>query len=142
MGLVEGKVAIITGSGRGIGRAAAELLAGEGARVVINDLDEEPAWEAAGVLRAAGAEVAVCAGNVSDPAFPERLIRDKEKGVTAASGVVIGIPKAAREALAQQVPLGRPGTPEEAAGPVLFLAAPLADYLTGAVILVTGGVYM
>src|SRR5688572_2611944 len=40
--LLEGKVAVITGSGRGIGRATAELFTREGARVVINDLDEEP----------------------------------------------------------------------------------------------------
>jgi 3-oxoacyl-[acyl-carrier protein] reductase len=40
------------------------------------------------------------------------------------------------------IPLGRAGTPEEAAGPVLFLASPLADYVTGTVVLVTGGSYM
>jgi 3-oxoacyl-[acyl-carrier protein] reductase len=40
------------------------------------------------------------------------------------------------------IPLGRPGTPEEAAGPVLFLASPLSDYVSGLVLLVTGGSYM
>ena len=40
------------------------------------------------------------------------------------------------------IPLGRAGSPEEAAGPVLFLASPLADYVTGHVVLVTGGSYM
>ena len=40
------------------------------------------------------------------------------------------------------IPLGRAGTPEEAAGPVLFLASPLSDYVTGHVLLVTGGSYL
>ena len=41
-----------------------------------------------------------------------------------------------------QIPLGRAGTPDEAAGPVLFLASPLADYVTGHCVLVTGGSYV
>jgi 3-oxoacyl-[acyl-carrier protein] reductase len=45
--VLEGKVAIITGSARGIGRASAELLAAYGARVVINDLDEDLARQSA-----------------------------------------------------------------------------------------------
>src|SRR4051812_20347948 len=40
MGVLDGKAAIVTGSARGIGRATAELLAQQGARVLINDLDE------------------------------------------------------------------------------------------------------
>jgi 3-oxoacyl-[acyl-carrier protein] reductase len=37
------------------------------------------------------------------------------------------------------IPLGRPGTPDEAAGVLLFLASPLSDYVSGQVIKVTGG---
>ena len=47
MRVLEGKVAIVTGSARGIGRASAELLAAHGARVVINDLDEDLARQTA-----------------------------------------------------------------------------------------------
>ncbi len=43
MGKLDGKVAIVTGSGRGIGRASALKSAMDGARVVVNDLDEAPA---------------------------------------------------------------------------------------------------
>ena len=271
MALLDSKVALITGAARGIGRAAAELFAREGARLVINDLDKKPLREAAEALRRAGAETAVLPGSVTDRDFPEkwiqcaldrfgridiivnnagltwdavihkmtdeqwdriidlhlkapfriiraaasylretakaealrgpipcrkiinvsstsgmagnagqvnysaakmgivgltktiakewgpfnitcnavaygfidtRLTQEKEKGVTAAEGIVLGIPKQARDAVLRQIPLGRAGTPQEAAGPMLFLASPLSDYVTGAVILVTGGLYM
>ena len=56
--------------------------------------------------------------------------------------VEIGIPEEIRKRAKAMIPLGRAGTPEEAAGPVLFLASPLADYVTGHVVLVTGGSYM
>ena len=52
MRVLEGKVAIVTGSARGIGRASAELLAAHGARVVINDLDEDLARQTAAESRA------------------------------------------------------------------------------------------
>jgi 3-oxoacyl-[acyl-carrier protein] reductase len=69
-----GKVAIVTGSGRGVGRAVVLKLAGEGARVVVNDLDAEPAEEAASAIRALGGEAVVCAGDVTAPDFGERLV--------------------------------------------------------------------
>jgi len=270
--LLEGKSAIVTGSGQGIGRAVAELFAHNGARVLINDLDEGPARETAEALRATGAEVAVCAGSVTDPDFPDRLVKTaldafgsidvivnnagytwdgvihkmtdeqfdamldvhlkapfrivraasghfrgtakqaieegrrppcrkivnvsstsgvagnagqinyaagkmgvvgmtktiakewgrfnvccnavaygfietrltqaKEKGDATSAGIALGIPQAQRDMAANFIPLGRTGTPEEAAGPVLFLASPLSDFVTGEVVLVTGGMVM
>ena len=56
---LEGKVAVVTGSGRGIGRAIALKLASEGARLVINDLDEDPAQEVREEIRALGGEAVV-----------------------------------------------------------------------------------
>ncbi len=52
------------------------------------------------------------------------------------------LPEATREALRDQIPLGRLGTPEDVAGVVVFLSSPLADYITGQVVVVDGGMVM
>jgi 3-oxoacyl-[acyl-carrier protein] reductase len=272
MGMIDGKVAILTGSGRGIGAATAKMFAAEGASVVISDLDQAPAEETAAAIRAAGGKAVVVAGDVTDPAFPAQLIKatldsfggidiivnnagytwdaviqnmtDKQwyamldvhttapfrilreasqfireaakkeqaangranprkvinvasvSGVygnagqvnysTAKAGVTgltktlakewgrynvqvncvcygfietrltapkesaekvmregeevqLGVPDQMRQMAPLLIPLGRPGTPEEAAGPVLFLASPLSNYVSGIVLEVTGG---
>ncbi|MGH2678431.1 MAG: SDR family NAD(P)-dependent oxidoreductase [Actinomycetota bacterium] len=59
MGRLEGKVAVITGAGRGIGRATAVRFAQEGAAVVVNDVDGAPAEETASLVKEAGSEVLV-----------------------------------------------------------------------------------
>lgn len=74
MGKLDGKVALVTGSGRGIGRAIAEKLASEGARLVINDLDADPAHETVEALRKMGTEAVACVGNVGAPDFADRFI--------------------------------------------------------------------
>ena len=53
MGRLDDKIAIVTGAGQGIGRAIAEKLAGEGATVIVTDLDEAAAAQTAGALPAA-----------------------------------------------------------------------------------------
>lgn len=75
MAKLDGKVALVSGSGRGIGQAIALKLASEGARIVINDLDLEPAQETAAMIRDLGGQAAICHGNVSAPDFAERYIR-------------------------------------------------------------------
>jgi len=272
MRICEQRTAVVTGSGRGIGRAVAELLAEHGARVVVNDLDPDQAEETAERIRTQGGEAAICAGSVVEDGFAERLVaaaldsfgsldvivnnagytwdgvvhkmsddqfdamldihlkapfriiraasaylrgeakealaegrrppcrkivnvsstsgvagkdgqinyaagkmgvvgmtktlakewgrfnicvnavaygmidtrltQAKERGETGARGALLGIPEAQRQTALPMIPLGRPGTPQEAAGPVLFLASPLSDYVTGAVVLVTGGSYV
>ena len=74
-----------------------------------------------------------------------RLTQAKEKGekIQAAGDseeqVELGIPEQMRTMASMMIPLGRPAQPEEAAGPVLFLCSPLANYIHGQVINVTGG---
>jgi 3-oxoacyl-[acyl-carrier protein] reductase len=272
MGMLDGKVAIITGSGRGIGSATAKLLAAQGALVIVSDLDPTPAEETAAAIRNSGGQAAIIPGDVTDPAFPAQLIkgtldtfggidiivnnagytwdaviqnmtdkqwyaimdvhttapfrilreashfiRDAAKKEAAANGranprkvvnitsvsgvygnagqanystakagitgltktlakewgrynvqvncacfgfidtrltaakesaekiqrdgeeIALGVPDNMRSMAAMTISLGRPGTPEEAAGPVLFLASPLANYVSGIVLEVTGG---
>lgn len=273
-GLLEGKVAIITGAGRGIGRADALLFAEHGASVVVNDLNEDPAQEVVEEIKKMGGQAIACAGSVADIEFPDkimkatsdafgkldilvnnagftwdsviqnmtdeqwyaiidchltapfrliraatplmrevakkemaegklqqrkiinisstsgvagnpgqvnysaaklgivgltktmakewgrfginvnsvaygfietRLTQDKEQEGSADIGegrsVAIGIPQTMRDAGISMIPLGRAGTPNDAAGPVLFLASPLSDYVSGVCILCTGGSY-
>jgi 3-oxoacyl-[acyl-carrier protein] reductase len=72
MGVLDGKVAIVTGSARGIGRATADLLAEQGASVLINDLDGDVAEQAASEI---GSETAVFAGDITKEGAPEALVQ-------------------------------------------------------------------
>ena len=268
MGVLDGKVAIVTGSARGIGRATAEILSEHGASVVINDLDGDAAAQTASEI---GGDTAVYAGDLTDPSAPAALVKttidafgkidiivnnagytldapvhkmsddwfqkmldihvvapfrivreaapylrepakaEKAEGrevfrkvvnVSSTSGtmgnpgqanyaagkagvvgltktlakewgqfkinvnavafgfietrltaskeesntmeiggekVQLGIPDQLRGMAAMLIPLGRPGTPQEAAGGVFFLCSPWSDYVTGQVLNITGG---
>src|SRR3954454_14950715 len=72
MGVLDDKVAIVTGSARGIGRATAELLVAEGAKVVINDLDADVAQQTASAL---DGETVVFAGALTKEVQPEALVQ-------------------------------------------------------------------
>jgi 3-oxoacyl-[acyl-carrier protein] reductase len=270
--LLEGKIAIITGAGRGIGRAAAELFAQHGARVVASDIDPAPSEEVVKTIKAGGGEAISVAGDITAKGFPEQLVKaaiDKFGGldilvnnagytwdavihkmtdeqwdaiiavhltapfrlIRAASGylretakkeketlgqararkiinisstsgtrgnpgqanyssgkagvigmaktlsrewgqfniqanavafgrietrltqakekgemiqrgsekIALGVPSERLERTTPMIPLGRGGTPEEAAGAILFFASPLSDYVSGQVLEVTGG---
>ena len=268
MRVLEGKAAIVTGSARGIGRATAELLSAQGARVLVNDVDGDAAERAASAI---DGETAVFAGDLTVDRTPEGLVqaavdafgqldivvnnagytwdgmahkmrdeqframleihtvvpfkvlraaapylrdagkRDREEGrevfrkvvnVTSISGtqgnvgqinyaaakaglvgltktlarewgpfkvnvnavafgfvdtrltssseegttierngqeIKLGIPPQMRELAATIIPLGRAGTPEEAAGPIFFLCSPWSNFVQGQVLTVNGG---
>lgn len=74
-GKLDGSVALVTGSGRGIGRAVALKLAYEGARVVVNDLERDVAQQAVDQIKEAGGEAIPCWGSVTAPDFAERFIK-------------------------------------------------------------------
>ncbi len=268
MAVLDGKVAIVTGSARGIGRATAELLSEQGAKVLINDLDGDVAEQTASEIQG---DTLVFAGDLTKPGIPDELVekvvgewgqvdilvnnagytldapihkmsdewfqkmldihsivpfrmcravapymrepakKEKEEGrevfrkivnVSSISGtmgnagqanyssgksavvgltktlakewgqfkinvnavafgyietrltaskdeantmeiggekVQLGIPDQLRGMAAMLIPLGRPGTPEEAAGGVFFLCSPWANFVTGQVLNITGG---
>ena len=74
MGRLDGRVAIITGSGRGIGHATALRLAEEGAAIVVNDLDPEPAQESAAEIEKNGGRAISVAGNIMEFAEAKKVV--------------------------------------------------------------------
>src|SRR5579885_3000638 len=72
MGVLDDKVAIVTGSARGIGRATAELLAEHGAKVLINDLDGDVAEQTASEI---DGETLVFAGDLTQSGVPDELVQ-------------------------------------------------------------------
>ncbi len=72
----EGKVALVTGAGSGIGAAIAQALAAEGAKVVVQDLNLGHAEAVAGEIAAKGFQVKALAGDVADAATVEQLVAE------------------------------------------------------------------
>ena len=75
MGQMDGKVAIVTGSGRGIGKEIALRLVRDGAKVVINDIDEAPAKETIAEIEKMGGKAVACNGDVAKADFGDRIVK-------------------------------------------------------------------
>ena len=71
MGVLDGKVAIVTGSARGIGRATAEILSEHGASVEVNDLDGDVAEQTASEI---DGDTLVFAGDLTKEGVPDQLV--------------------------------------------------------------------
>ena len=74
MATLEGRTIAVTGSTRGLGRAFAEALAGEGARVVVNGTNSDLVDDVVSAITGAGGRAVGCAGSVADDAIAEQLI--------------------------------------------------------------------
>ncbi|ORX57648.1 NAD(P)-binding protein [Hesseltinella vesiculosa] len=83
-GMLTGEVAIITGSGQGIGKSCAEVYAREGALVVVTDIDAAKSDQVAADINAAGGKAISIPGDVLDAAFPEKLV----EGTVSAFGKI------------------------------------------------------
>ena len=194
--MLTGKVAVITGASRGIGRATAIELAKRGAFVIVNYRGSEAAaLETVAEIKSAGGDAVCMAWDVSDYAECEKNIRQMMKqrsgkiinlasvvgicgnagqvNYAASKAGVIGMTKsaakelasrnitvnavapgwietdmtknlsdAARERMLSAIPLKKPGTAKQVAGVIAFLASEDADYITGQVLQVDGGMLM
>src|SRR4051812_11551419 len=83
---LDGRTAIVTGAGRGIGRAIALKLAADGAWVVVNDLDPGPAKETVQLVREANGSAVAVPGSVTERGFTDDLV---EAAVTEYGGLDI-----------------------------------------------------
>jgi 3-oxoacyl-[acyl-carrier protein] reductase len=101
--MLRGKVALVTGSGRGMGRAHAVILAQHGADVVVHDIVPERVSESAGIVRQHGHRVLEGIADVADPTQMERLVQRIETELGPISILVnnagIGADRAITEAI-------------------------------------------
>ena len=84
---LEGKVALVTGGSSGIGRASALAFAGEGARVIIADVNVEGGEETVGMIKEAGGEAMFVEANVSKAADVAALVDRAVDGVFGGGGL-------------------------------------------------------
>lgn len=70
------EVVIVTGSGRGIGKAVVTAIAEKGAKVVVNDIDEEVAYATAEEIKGKGGQATIAFGGVDDASFTQKMVQD------------------------------------------------------------------
>jgi len=102
-GLLHGRVALVTGSGRGMGRAHAALLAQHGADVIVHDIFADRVAEAAGVVRQHGGRVMEAVADVSDPAAMQALVARAEAELGPISILVNNAGIGADRAVTEQI---------------------------------------
>ena len=120
MGELDGKVAVITGAGSGMARAATHVFVREGAKVLAADLGKH---------------------NITvNTVLPGYTLTDRQKELAEKAAARTGTtPEKIIKSWEAQIPLERTARPEEIAAAVVFLASEKASYITGAVLPVDGG---
>jgi 3-oxoacyl-[acyl-carrier protein] reductase len=73
--MLEGKICIVTGGGRGIGKATALLFAKEGGKVAISELDADPANETVAEIKKMGGQAIAVVGDITAPGAPEKVVQ-------------------------------------------------------------------
>ena len=129
-----GKVALITGSTKGIGLAIASRMAEAGARVVISSRNQDACDEVAAQINAGGGHAVAIACNIN---YKEQLRNLVEKTV-AQLGALWENPET-YAATVSTYPLRRIGEPDEIAGAAIYLASSAGSFTTGQTIVVDGG---
>ncbi|MFJ6393775.1 SDR family NAD(P)-dependent oxidoreductase [Streptomyces sp. NPDC091972] len=143
---LEGKVALISGTARGQGRAAALRFAAEGALVVGGDVQQDFAFTVrAGLdsvwltVRAAWAHLIDSRGCVLTPYGVRANCVSPEMIDTDGSPADLLAADHPMRSIARHIPLGRTGTPDDVVDAAVFLASDEASYITGANLVVDGG---
>src|SRR5436309_3075197 len=126
-GIVEGKIALVTGGGGGIGRAAALAFARKGARVAVADFAAAAARDTVAQINAAGGQAITLTGDVTRAEDVRAMVQD----TLSAYG--------RRDAIIAQIPFRRMGEPGEIAEMVVWLCSERASYVSGASYNVDGG---
>src|SRR5437667_299793 len=159
---LKGRTALVTGSGRGIGRAVALKLAEAGASVMLNDIDRDVVFETGQLIDQAGYGAGKAGINGLTKVLAKEWGRYNVNVNSVGFGFIdtrlvaplgslgaeiemkghkikVGVQQAMLDAVKQMCPLGRLGSVEEAAGPVLFFCSPFSDYVSGEVLICSGG---
>ena len=135
-----GKVAVITGSSRGIGRSSAELLAKLGAKVVISSRKADACQEVADGINKAGGDAYVIACNISRREEVEARIAGTTKhDVKTDFAKALWEDEERLKRRCATTPLRRIGEPDEIAGAVAYLGSDASSFMTGQTIVVDGG---
>src|SRR5439155_555254 len=142
MGKLEGKVALVTGSGRNIGRATVLKLAAEGAHVVVNSRTNQA--EAEAVAREAQARGVKALAIVADVARKDQVDAMVVRAMSEFGSIDISRTNPewyqGRTPNAKGIPLGRQGAADEIAATCLFLVTDDSGFITGQTIHANGGV--
>src|SRR5438445_324417 len=133
---VTGRTCLVTGAGRGIGRATAEAFASAGARVTVADVDEASAKSVADGIAATGGQACAIGLDVGSAISVNAVAPTHVRTEMTRARVD---DEEYRARLLARTPLGRVLEPDDVVGALLFLASPAADSITGHVLAVDGG---